>query len=163
MGELCIQEGIHDLYCQARAYYSSAQSQNISIIMLPGRLCAEAVCTQRCPDSFHLICSNRNADSCSADQNPFLAFAALYSSPYFSGVDGIIYRLGAVASKIFIRNLFFLQIFYNLLFQLITAMVTSQCYHMHPPLFYIQGSCKKSAFSLTVQLYDGLPLSKAGS
>ena len=45
--KFCIQEGIHDLNCQARAYHTAAHGQNIGIIVLSRRLRAEAVAAKR--------------------------------------------------------------------------------------------------------------------
>ena len=126
MRKFSVQKCIYDLQRQARSYHSSAKSQNICVIMLSCGFCAETICTQSRPYSFHLISCYRNTDSCSADQDSFLAFPILDRSSHFSGIYGIVHRFGTVTPEILIWNLLLLQILYDLLFQFKPSRVESE-------------------------------------
>ena len=124
-GKLCIQKSIHYLHSQPRPYYAASQCQYIGIVVLSGGLSAEAVCTECCTDSLHLVRCYGNAYTCAADQNSLVTLSALNGFSDFSRINGIIHRLIAVTSEILVWNLVLLQISDNLLFQLKSAMVTA--------------------------------------
>ena len=121
----CIQKCIHNLQCQPRSYHSSAKCKDIGIIVKSCSLCCKTVCTDRSSDSLDLICCNGNSDTCSADQDTLLTFAVKNCMCNLLCIYRIIYRIQTVTSIIFILDSLFIQILINLMFQLISTMITS--------------------------------------
>ena len=109
MRKFRIQKGLYDLQRQAGSYHSSPQSQDICIIMQSCGLCTETICAESRPYSLHFIGCYGNADPRSANQDPLLTFSFLDRSSHFSGIYGIIHRLGTITSKVLIRDLLLLQ------------------------------------------------------
>ena len=132
-GKWCIQECIHDLQSKSRSYYTTAHGQNVGIVMKSCCFCSKAICTKCSTDSLEFISSDRNSDTCSADQDSFLTLTVHDRLCYFLSINRIVYRFRTIASKIFVLQPSLFQMLLYLLHQLIAAMITSQCYHFLSP------------------------------
>src|SRR5699024_5329657 len=99
--------------------------ENVGIVVLSGSFRAEAVRAKGCANPFHLVGCDGNADSGAADQDSLFTLSVLDRLSHLSGINGVIHRIGAVASIILIGDLLILQILDYLLLQIVTCLVAS--------------------------------------
>ena len=125
IGKWRIQESIHNLQSKPGSYYSSPHSQYIGIIVKSCCLCTETVRAKSRTDSLEFICGNGNSNTCSTDKNSFFTFSALDRTGNLFCINRIIYCLQSVTSIINILYFLFIQVFFDLLFQLKSTVVTS--------------------------------------
>ena len=128
-GERRIQESIHDLQRVTWSYHSSSHGKDIGVVMKSGSFRAEAVGAESRADPLYLIGCDGDPYACPADQDPLVAFSAQNGFRHSFGINRVIGRLKAVAAIVDIGNLLFVQVFFDLLFQFKSSVITSQCYH----------------------------------
>mgnify|MGYP007061164573 CR=1 FL=1 len=124
--QFVVQKGVNDLAGEAGAHNAAAQAQGIGVVVAAGVLGAERLRAAAGADALDLVGTHRHAHTRAAAQDGEIAAAIGHSAAGGGGIIGIVTAGGAVGAKVAVSNAALFQMLFDGLFQLITAVVSTQ-------------------------------------
>ena len=98
--EICLQKCLHQFRRQRRTDDSSAQNQNVHVVMFDALVGRVVVMAHGCADARHLVGGNADSHAAAAYQDPTLSLARLQSFAHSFGEVRIIRRLRVIRAQV---------------------------------------------------------------
>ena len=133
LGKFGIEPGIYDIQCKEFSGDAGAEREDIGVIMFPCKSCHCHGRAESAAYSGDFVTDDRNAYAGRADNDA--AFRLTGSDCLRCGADHvrIVTGICAVASVILDFKSLFRKMFDNFHFQVVSAVIRSNCYHKKPP------------------------------
>ena len=132
--KLIVQKLMNYLARKTRANNTSAHTKNIRVVVKSCVFRGKSISANRCADTVNLIRAHRHSDPRAANQNALVTFAVHDFFADLYGNIGII-DFFAVTAEIDILNALLFKIAFNGEFQIISAVVTTDCNHNFASFF----------------------------
>ena len=111
-----IKKYFHQFGSNSWSDYSSSHTENVGVIMSASHFSGEMIGTAGSPNAMDFIGGHGNANTSAAKQQAFFAFTVYDCVCHLLCNKSIVAGLFVITAVIFVRNLFFLQVGFDLRF-----------------------------------------------
>ena len=126
--KLGLNEVVNEVKRKARTYDTSAEAQNVRVVVKTCKTRGEGVRAASRADSAVLVCRHRHTDARSADENAEGRFALLYLFAKLVRVDGEVAAIGRVRSNVYHLVALCLKMLFNKVLEFYSAVVGANYY-----------------------------------
>ena len=128
-GEFRVKESVDDLQREAGADHARAERKDVGVVVLTRGFGGKAVAAKSGADAAGLVGRDRNADACSADDDPPLILARGDGLRHQAAVDGVIAAVQSVRAEVLVCEAPLFQMGHDLPLEFESAVVASDCNH----------------------------------